>query len=82
MGLPRIYGQGTNRGATEGNRNTCNIAWVTGCTPEPCALPDIPTFYSSALNPAHQLQSGGHLLPRLLKRGAMESSTSHLAGPK
>lgn len=90
MGLPRVYRQGTNRAAKEGNRNTCNIAWVMGCTreswpagtPEPCALPDIPTLYSSAPAPAHQLRSGGHLLPPLLKRGATESSTSHLAGPK
>lgn len=90
MGLPWIYGRGTNRAAKEGNGNTCNTAQVMGCTPEswplgtpkPCALPVIPMFCSPALNPAHQLRSGGHLLPHLLNHGAMESSTSHLAGPK
>lgn len=57
-----------------------------GCTPQswpagrvkPCALPNIPMVYISTLNPAHQRL----LPPTPRKRGAMESSSSHLAGPK
>lgn len=41
LGLLRIYGQGANRDAKEGNTSTCNISWVMGCTPEwPAGTPE------------------------------------------